>query len=414
MEPLSEEEKNYIQIIYKHGLGHSVDGSIPNRILCVHNLHWCIETLLRKATKDWNLDYRDGFEKIFKKFINKIPPPKGLDKSILKLNEIRNGIEHRENYPDISVVRKLIPDIEKFINWIIKTTFNTSIDLYSIPLVDEEDIFDDFNKWKDKKLASNFKLTNENLDKFYDYIFICLIPSTYSPNLADMSFDGINQMLSSETKLKVFMSVPNPEHKSKIETYFESFSYLFGSPAQVYTVSTHFRYYNDTQGNEMKVFPDGRIYICYKHRIFDLNKLNYNIENIYSETGSYYIIEEPSKSYGLSLKGYYPKNLEHILKIITFVYHPDCKIKIINIPTNYFRAYFILPLIRFKGKDRILHRSGGIEHIFDSEREYGGDDEDIVFKESFKYDEIHDLTKNFKNWTYGFFRNKSSTHFSRY
>lgn len=114
------------------------------------------------------------------------------------------------------------------------------------------------------------------------------------------------------------------------------------------------------------------------------------------------------------MDAYFPRNLEFILKIITFGYHPECKVKMINIPTKHFRALFILPLIRFEGKDRILDRSGEFEHIFDTEREYGGDDEDIVFKDSFKYDEIHDLTEKFKNWTYCFFRNKSSTYFSSF
>ena len=64
---------------------------------------------------------------------------------------------------------------------------------------------------------------------------------------------------------------------------------------------------------------------------------------------SFFIKEPIKKKYGLSLDAYYPRNLEYILKIITFAYHPECKVRMINIPAKYFRVFFILPLIRFKG-----------------------------------------------------------------
>ncbi|MBD3214649.1 MAG: hypothetical protein GF311_18710 [Candidatus Lokiarchaeota archaeon] len=217
---ISEEEVSYVARIYQHGVTHLVDDSIPNRILCIHNLHWCVENLLGKATKDYNIDYRAGFEKRFKKFIGKgNQPPPNIEKSIWKLNEMRNGVEHRENYPDPSVVKKIIPNIEKFIKWILDKVFNASVDLLSISSADEESIIRDFNDWIGKKLTSNHTLTREKFNKIIDYIFFCLIPATCSPGLVDLSFDGINQMVSGTTTTGIKVSMPNPRHKSKLEHY---------------------------------------------------------------------------------------------------------------------------------------------------------------------------------------------------
>jgi hypothetical protein len=287
---ISEEEINYISKIYQHGINHLVDDSIPNRLICIHNLHWCVEYLLRKATKDYRIDYKAGFEKIFKAFTGKKSVPKDLEKSIFKLNTVRNNMEHREIYTDIIVIRKIIPNVEKFIKWILKIVFNTSIDLRSISSADIEEIFEDFSEWQDGKLASNWLNTSIERSEIYDYLFICLIPATYSPNLVDLAFDGVNEMKTSKSELGVFFSVPNPDHKSKIEQYFRTFRHLFDGGAQVYTISTHLRYYNDYYGNEMKIYPDGRIYICYEYRHLDKKNPKLNMSMIYEKIGTRYIL----------------------------------------------------------------------------------------------------------------------------
>ncbi len=62
--------------------------------------------------------------------------------------------------PDFSAIREIIPDVEHFIKWIFKTVFNSPIDLHSISTADEDKIFEDFSKWKTKKLIVNPKLTH--------------------------------------------------------------------------------------------------------------------------------------------------------------------------------------------------------------------------------------------------------------
>lgn len=252
-------------------------------------------------------------------------------------------------------------------------------------------------------------------NKIYDYIFICLIPATFSPNLVDLSFDGINEMITSQTSSGLFISGANPDHKSKIEHYFRMFRNLFDNGAQVYTISTHLRYFNDFYRNEMKIFLDGRIYICYKYKQFDKKEPSLDMDTICNKTGYRYLLTTEHKALGLELQGYYTQNLEAILKIICFAFHPECKHQIVNYPSEFFQGIFILPFMRFNGKNRLLKHSDGLEsigHLFELGREYGGDQDDIVYMKSFKYDEISTLVDDFKNWAYGFFRTKSDTSFS--
>ena len=407
---ISDEEKKYIARIYQHGVSHLIDDAIPNRILCIHNLHWCIENLLRIATKDWDIDYKAGFNKIFKKFISRHSVPKDLEKSIFNLNEMRNGVEHREYYPDMTVLRKIVPDIENFIKWIINVIFNSSIDLLSISSADEDKIFDDFSRWKDQKLGSNIKLTFEREKRIYDYIFICIIPASCSSNLVDLSFDGENEMLSAKTTHGVTMSVLNPEHQSKIEKYFRVYQSLFGN-AQVYTVPTHLEYVEAFYGSEIKVFPDGRVYICYQYWQLNPEKPTFNMEFLYNKSRGW-IVKKQSKLYGSAITKYFEGNLECLLKVVCFLFHPECKEKLVNNPIKYFRGFFILPMMNYEGKDRILDRSDNFNHIFEVNREYGGDESDIIFQKTFIYDEITSVVNEFKNWAYGFFRNKRDTSFS--
>lgn len=408
---ISEEELTYITKIYQHAIGHLTEDTIPNRIICIHNLHWCVENVLRKATKDYNLNYRDGFETIFKKFISKgHDVPKKLEKSVIKLNEMRNGVEHREIYPDISVIRNLIPDIEKFIKWMIEKIFDSTIDLHSISSADEDEVLENFIEWQENKLSANYLKSYKRNKEYYDYVFICLIPATYSPDLVDISFDGVNEMTGTTLPSGVMISGTNPEHRSKIENYYREASYLFRSPAQAYTVSTHFTYHNEFYGNEMKVFPNGIVYICYKYRMFNPQKPTFNMDRLFDKNDSY-VISNLVKKYGISISSYYPMNIEDILKVVCFPFHPDCKEKLVKNTTEYFRIFIILPKMSFEGTDRILDRAGDFEHIFETNREYGGDSDNIIFKDTFKYDEIPNSVQKFRNFAYGFFRNKSHTAF---
>jgi len=71
------------------------------------------------------------------------------------LNTIRNNLEHREIYPGHFVIKKLIPEVEKFLKWILIKVFNKAIELRSISSADLDKVFEDFDNWKKGKLSEN-------------------------------------------------------------------------------------------------------------------------------------------------------------------------------------------------------------------------------------------------------------------
>ena len=403
---LTEEEKSYISTIFNHGVSHLIDDSIPNRLICVHNLHWCLEYLLRKSTQDWtNIDYRAGFEDIFDKFCNRISVPLTLKNALSNLNTIRNDMEHRSLYHDFRDISNLIPKVEKFITWIMKTKFNTSIDLYAISSADEINILSDFDEWKQKKIEKYSKTDAENI------IFILIIPSSYSPNLIDMYLDGLNEMVSSRLESGIMIAGRNPEHESAIEKYFRSFRYLFSNPAQVLSVPTHMQYYNEISGDELRIFPDGRIYICFKYGIATHNALGFNLENLFSGGSRYLINSEIIDKFNLPLSEYTSNKIEYILKVVLYSFHPECRQSGVKAPAKYHRMFITLPNMRINGEPRQLDRSLDENHWFESNRVYCGDEDDLIFIKTTNYDSISEILSEFKNWAYSFFRNPSDTGF---
>jgi len=407
---LTNEEKSYISKIFNHGASHLTDDSIPNRLICIHNLHWCVENLLRKATQNWtNIDYRDGFELIFQKFCNKrgISVPINFKTAVAKLNTIRNDMEHRGLYHDIREISNLIPEISKFISWIIRTRFSTSIDLFSVSSGDEANIISDFNEWKRTKIEQFNNRSNKNV------MFILIIPSTYSSNLIDMHLDGINEMLSSRLESGIMIAGSNPDHESAIEKYFRCFRHLLSSPAQVFSIPTHMQYYNEYTGNELRIFPDGRIYIGFKFEIASENIHSFNIDTLFSGGGTRFIInQEYIATYNLPMTEYSTLKLEDILKIALFSFHPECSASGVKIPTKYHRLFIILHRMRINGQPRYLDRGHDDIHWIESNRVYCGDDDNLIYKKTLNYDNISEILSDFKNWTYSFFRNPSDTGFS--
>ncbi|MBD3214648.1 MAG: hypothetical protein GF311_18705 [Candidatus Lokiarchaeota archaeon] len=58
--------------------------------------------------------------------------------------------------------------------------------------------------------------------------------------------------------------------------------------------------------------------------------------------------------------------------------------------------------------DRKLNRPN---NFFDQHREYAGDEDRIEWLRTFSFDQISDLVKEFKNYSYRFYTNKRSTGF---
>ncbi len=402
---LNQDEKDYISKIFNHGVAHLSDDAIPNRIICVHNIHWCIENLLRKASQEWtNIDYRAGFEDILNIFDSRHNIPIDLKNEMRRLNTIRNDMEHRSLFHDIRDILNLIPKAREFISWIAKIKFNTIIDLYSVSAADESNIITDFNNWK------RMKIEQFDINNFENLIFILIIPTTYSPNIIEMHIDGINEMVGSTLESGVRISGRNPEHESAIEKYFRSFRHIFSHPSQVFSIPTYMRYYNEI-GDELRVFPDGRIYIAFKFGMTVRDELGFNIENLYSGREVFNINSQYITYYNLPFNEYRPNMLEYILKLVLYSFHPDNIHSGVKALTKFHRIFITLPFMRRNGEPCKLDRHLDDDHWFESPRIYCGEEEELTFKRSINFDEIQGVLEEFKNWTYSFFRNPHDTGF---
>lgn len=409
---ISTEEKEYIGKIYRNGLNHFVEDTIPNKLICVHNIHWCLETLLRKATKDdATLNYRDGFEKIFRRFCSKYESqiPRGLKKEVERLNEIRNGIQHRRIFPDMPTLKGILPRIYQFTKWLMKTVFKSSLDIYSIPESDLRLVLEDLYKWKETILGQNWGEYLRNIHelntkkvKLRDYLFACIIPATSSGNLIDF-----------------LTTTPNSPY-SDIENYFRDLNVL--DLAQVVANPKNLREYNDL-GEKFKLHTDGRMYGCIDYgELFQVKDIPlsqrgsdseilkerylFNLAPLSVESRRINCTKFQEK-YGIPIEHYSPGNLEHLLKVACFAFHPECKIKLVKKPTEYFNAFFIFPYMimgRRSGR-RILYHRDTIRAF----REYQGDETDLEYVRSFKYDEISNVIEDLVSYCHGFFKHPRDT-----
>jgi len=278
-------------------------------------------------------------------------------------------------------------------------------------------IFKNFYKWKEKVSARNLmnNVRDEDLalrkkDEIIidDFLYICLIPSTYSENLINFSADTLNEAISSQSKQGVTISTLNPNFYPKIEHYFRDYRILRHS--QVFTVPTHLKETNNI-GEEIRIHPDGRIYLNLKYGQYSLKgKSTFNLDSILERRTHRVILKEKEQQkYGTPIKEIIPKNLEDLLKVVCFPFHPDCKIKMVNLPTRYFTGLFLFPfMIGTRGERRILYQK---DTFFEMTREYLGDNIELEYKKSFSYEEITNFLKEMKKFCYGFFRQKSDTEF---
>lgn len=125
-----ENELKAVKQIYQHSLSHITDDNKANKVIYILNLHWCVENIIRLATEGWsNIKFNDTFKKILERFNKKKPMAPKIINEVLKLNEIRNGVYHKNILPDFSEIKALLPFVKKFIDWISKNIFNFNLNL---------------------------------------------------------------------------------------------------------------------------------------------------------------------------------------------------------------------------------------------------------------------------------------------
>ena len=408
---LTEEEKVYISKIYRHGLNHLVDDTIANRLICVHNIHWCVESLLRKATSDWQsprIKYNDNFETILKKFCDKRNPSPKLQQAVSKLNTIRNNMQHNDIYADIITIKNILPLVYDFVKWLVKAEFKSEIDIFSIPPVDMNIIIKQFEDWREYWTQMYYSIRGKDDKQMVDYIFGCIIPSCYTNDLVDLSFEGIKDMIHSQTETGVTISVNNPEHDSKIEKYFRAYNYMFGKGLQIFTIPDYMQGKNEI-ADIIHIYPDGLIFFGYKFRYFSYEEYSFTLDPLFTTKRERYINEEAQKKYNFPLKEYMPQNLEHVLKIICFPFHPNCNEKMVKLRTQYFTGCLVLTDMTRYRKYRKLYDKDWPPPL--ENREYAAENPEISFIRAFGFEEIPEMLEKFKQYCYQFFRNKEDTAF---
>jgi hypothetical protein len=405
---LTAEEKEYIEKIYRNGLNQLSEDSIPNIVIAVHNIHWCVEALLRKATETWNsVGYKDGFAEILdqfkKKHGNHIAP--NAIRAVERLNNIRNNIEHYKNFPSLPTLKEVLPDVYLFVKWISTNALKSEIDVYSIPSVDMNVIKSDFFDWKNKQL--------KGFEKDDNVVFLCIIPASMSPDLINLDADNINDMKTVRMQSGVVMAFPNQEHHPELENYLRSYGRLM--EGQVYTVPDFIRSYDEYQ-NETRVFPDGRIYVQLYYQKFNKQKGTreeleaVNLEYIFRVEEGSTTYSEANTRYKPPFERYGSRSFGFLLKMLLWPFHPDCPKKMVKIPTKNAAIILVIPhMLTEKNRGRALFE--GESRIFPSFREYLGESDDIVCHANLDYDSIDEVIQTMKARSFGFFKNKADTSF---
>lgn len=421
---LPEDERIYLQKIYRHGLNHLVEDTIPNKLMCVHSVHWVLERLIRIVSADYNDSlYRDGFEKTFRKFANRhneVLSP-NLKLAVEKFNTMRNDIEHRGIPPDFTFLNEILRKIFEFIKWLMRYRFeNADFDPYKIPVVEERQIFLKFEEWKEKRCPISDYANPKEWNTF-DSLYMCIIPSSYSENLVNFSADSINDMVSNTSPTGVTMAAPNPQYHSEIEKYFRNYNVLHRS--QVYCIPKFLKEYRESRKDELELHPTGSIFIRLNYAtlfrqqgrlpekykklfVFAPEKL-FNIEKKTSliTHGKFF------EKYGTEIEECKQDCLEDILKVILFPFLPECKISMVRLRTKYFTIKFIFPMM-ILGQNESRYLYWDDNKIFSNmNRKYLGEDADLIWTCTFSYEEITQIVQKLKVYCYDFFKNEADTGF---
>jgi len=264
-------------------------------------------------------------------------------------------------------------------------------------------IIKDFIDWKEEKVKELMvsKLKDNKSKQCYDYLFSCIIPMSYSEDLIDFLPKSTEEFITEKTKLGPTMFFKNPDYYSKIEQYFRDLNPI--KKSQTYPNPDFLRQYN-TMGSEILIHKSGIVYICFQYGLLELGQFNFNPNPLFGKGYTVYDIKKHQETYGIPVSDYSPQNIAHFIKLLLFPFIPDCKIKLVAIPTNEFLGYFIFPLMKINDKNRKLY-----EELPFSPKEYTGTQKDVLIENQFKYDIICDMVQDVKKRILAYFRNKADT-----
>jgi hypothetical protein len=405
-ELITDTEIDYIKKVFRHGLEHLEDG-MPDKLFCVHSIHWCVEYLLKKWAENKNdVSWSDGFDKVFTKFRKRhgssIPPD--TINPVSSLNTFRNGMEHRGDNVDYTQLKEeLIPMTAKFIKWFINTIMSKDVDLYSIPTTDIKKIKASFLVWKELFLPKESYIGIEphlHTSQFEsipvdiidgDKIFICIIPSTFSNGLVDL------MKKSNEN---------NPYADPDLEAYFKTHD-IFRYSQSLTTPEAFYQYYqrrgDDRPSEDALIFPDGRAYLRMRNGGLWFAQRDENIElaNVF---GSVCVFIPSILN---TDNGYYIKEK---LRVLLYPFTISCNdIDAVTRRTDDFTIIFVFTrMIWGQNHSHRLFHDGINGFNFMGHEYYMGFDPDLIVQENFKYDEIDLMLARVKEQVKQYFRNPSS------
>lgn len=204
----SENKIRVIKQIYQHALSHITEDNKANKVISIINLHWCVEDLIRLATKGWvSINYNDSFIKILDKFNRKNPIDPKLKEEIIRLNDFRNGIYHKSIYPDFSEIKAILPFAKKFIEWMGNKIFNFKLDLDSKL---EPDLLLSF---KSKEIINSIALNQLKKSRNYKNYYTVLL---YLHNIGFFPYTSIDIKLNSYKHKEI-----NYNYRERTESYIQ-------------------------------------------------------------------------------------------------------------------------------------------------------------------------------------------------
>jgi len=252
--------------------------------------------------------------------------------------------------------------------------FKSSKDLRQEKL---DKISTEFHNWVKKKLDNNLSLeiNKDNQDGLIsDYIFGCIVPRSLSDDLVDFNSDNI-------------------------KNYIDNYSIIKRS--QTYKTPEHARQYEPNIGEDILIHPNGIVYFCINYIFINPEKPDFSLGYLESKPYEKLNVKHHQEMYNAPFSTITWGKLESLLEVICFIFHPECKINIVRIPTESFSLELIVPNMIFNGKRRTFSQFRG----FPSHRKYLGDKKDIINREFFEYNKIPEFIDSIKAKITDFYQN---------
>jgi len=250
-----------------------------------------------------------------------------------------------------------------------------------------ENIIPDFQKWTHDKLEQNLslKVNKNSLDgKIYDYIFGCIVPNTISEDLIDFKSNVIKEYIDNYRIIRDSQNYKTPE----------------------------FAWQNDESlGEEIRIYPGGKIYFCQMYWAFNKENPKFSLGRLESSSYERLIVKKYQEKYSAPFSHINWGSLNSLLEVICFLFHPQCKIKMVNSPTELFHLEIIVPNMIYEGKRRVFSHSYS---TFPTHKSYLGTNKDITYSKLFRFEEIDSTVEDLKRYIMEYFQNPRSRAYSRF